>query len=91
MDKSKKNNSLSIAFNQLSNEYVIVFEDNGIGINEIFLKNIFQMFYRANNINPTGVGLGLYIVKQHIDRLNGQIEIISKEHEFTRFTIHLPF
>lgn len=90
MDKSKENNSLSIAFNQFSKEYVIVFEDNGIGINEIFLKNIFQMFYRANNVNPAGVGLGLYIVKQHIDRLNGRIEIASKEHEFTRFTIHLP-
>lgn len=48
------------------------------------------MFYRANNVNPAGVGLGLYIVKQHIDRLNGQVEITSKEHEFTRFTIRFP-
>ena len=48
------------------------------------------MFYRANSVNPGGVGLGLYIVKQHIDRLNGQIEIASKEGEITRFTIRLP-
>jgi|GEM_PF-802032 signal transduction histidine kinase len=90
MDKSKAENIVSITFDQSADEQILVFEDNGIGINEIYLKNIFQMFYRANNVNPAGVGLGLYIVKQHIDRLNGQIEIDSKEHEFTRFTIRFP-
>jgi signal transduction histidine kinase len=90
MDKSKTENSVSITFTQSTEEQILIFEDNGIGINEKSLKNIFQMFYRANNVNPAGVGLGLYIVKQHIDRLNGQIEIDSKEHEFTRFTIRFP-
>jgi signal transduction histidine kinase len=90
MDKSKIKNSVWITFSETADEQVLVFEDNGIGINEAFLKNIFQMFYRANNVNPGGVGLGLYIVKQHIDRLNGQIEIESKEHEFTRFIIRFP-
>lgn len=90
MDKSKSENTLSITFTQSVDEHILVFEDNGIGINEVYLKNIFQMFYRANNVNPAGVGLGLYIVKQHIDRLNGQIEIASEEHKFTRFTIRLP-
>ena len=90
MDKSKEQNSVLITFSQSADEQILIFEDNGIGINEMYLKNIFQMFYRANNVNPAGVGLGLYIVKQHIDRLNGHIEIASKEHEFTRFTIRLP-
>ncbi|WP_018342813.1 sensor histidine kinase [Cytophaga aurantiaca] len=90
MDKSKAENIVSITFTQSADEQVLTFEDNGIGINEKSLTNIFQMFYRANNVNPGGVGLGLYIVKQHIDRLNGEIEIDSKEHEFTRFTIRFP-
>jgi len=90
MDKSKTENTVSITFSESTEEHVLIFEDNGIGINEMYLKNIFQMFYRANNVNPAGVGLGLYIVKQNIDRLNGQIEITSKEHVFTRFTIRLP-
>ena len=90
MDKSKAENHVSISFNQSATEHTLIFEDNGIGINEVYLKNIFQMFYRANNVNPAGVGLGLYIVKQHIDRLKGHIDIASKEHEFTRFTIRLP-
>ncbi|MGN6646419.1 MAG: sensor histidine kinase [Cytophaga sp.] len=90
MDKSKAENVLLVIFRQSDDQQILVFEDNGIGIKEEYLKNIFQMFYRANNVNPSGVGLGLYIVKQHVDRLNGHIEIDSKENEFTRFTISLP-
>jgi signal transduction histidine kinase len=90
MDKSKSNNTVTITFSETADQHKLVIEDNGIGINEKYLEDIFQMFYRANNVNPGGVGLGLYIVKQHIDRLNGQIEIASKEHVFTRFTIYFP-
>ena len=90
MDKSKAENRLLVTFRKSEDQQILLFEDNGIGIKEEYLKNIFQMFYRANNVNPSGVGLGLYIVKQHVDRLNGHIEIASKENEFTRFTIYLP-
>jgi signal transduction histidine kinase len=90
MDKSKAENIVLVTFSKFKDHQILVFEDNGIGIREEYLKNIFQMFYRANNVNPSGVGLGLYIVKQHVDRINGRIEIASKENEFTRFTISLP-
>jgi len=90
MDKTKAENNLSITYTQSVDEHILIFEDNRIGIDEVYLKNIFQMFYRANNLNPAGVGLVLYIAKQYIDRLNGHIEIESKEHEFTRFIIRLP-
>lgn len=90
MDKTKYENRMYISLQQTEDLEILVFEDNGIGIKEEFLKNIFQMFYRANNVNPGGVGLGLYIVKQHIDRLNGRIEIASKEGSYTRFTFLLP-
>ncbi len=90
MDKSKSQNTVVITFEETENQHILKIEDNGIGINEKYLEDIFQMFYRANNVNPGGVGLGLYIVKQHIDRLNGQIEIVSKEQVFTRFTICVP-
>ena len=90
MDKSKVENRVKISLYDTADQHILIFEDNGIGIKASNLKNIFQMFYRANTVNPTGVGLGLYIVKQHIERLNGQIEIDSKEGEFTRFTIRLP-
>ncbi len=67
----------------------ISFKDNGIGISQENLEKIFNMFYRASE-QSDGSGLGLYIVKNAIDKLNGTIEVTSKEFEFTNFTIHLP-
>jgi PAS domain S-box-containing protein len=67
----------------------ISFEDNGIGISEDNLEKIFNMFYRASE-QSDGSGLGLYIVKNAVDKLSGTVEVTSKEGEFTNFTIHLP-
>lgn len=68
---------------------IISFKDNGIGINSENLEKIFNMFYRASE-QSDGSGLGLYIVKNAIDKLNGTVEVTSKEFEFTNFTIQLP-
>ena len=89
-DKTKNNNTLSITFHSSEEWNTIVFEDNGLGISETSLKNIFQMFYRANSDNPEGAGLGLYIVKQNVERLKGKITIDSVEGEFTRMVVELP-
>jgi PAS domain S-box-containing protein len=70
-------------------EAVIIFEDNGIGINEAYLDKIFNMFYRATE-KSDGSGLGLYIVKEVIDKLHGTISVTSKINEGTKFTIHIP-
>ena len=67
----------------------ISFEDNGIGIKEEFLNKIFGMFVRATE-RSDGSGLGLYIVKQAVERLNGTIGIKSKYGEGTIMQITLP-
>ena len=51
-------------------------EDNGIGIHPSEEKRIFHMFYRGNNMSK-GSGMGLYIVKEAIDKLEGEIELDS--------------
>ncbi|MDI1255589.1 MAG: PAS domain S-box protein [Flavobacterium sp.] len=62
--------------------------DNGTGIAPGHHSKIFDMFYRiANTIN--GSGLGLYIVKESIQKLGGTIVVTSKEGKGTCFTIHL--
>ncbi len=63
--------------------------DNGIGIDSEHLKNIFKMFYRADETS-NGSGLGLYIVKESIEKLQGKIEVHSKLKEGTTFTIIIP-
>ncbi len=67
----------------------ISFVDNGIGIDEVSLNKIFEMFYRATE-QSDGSGIGLYIVKNAVDKLGGQITVFSKLGEGTRFTLILP-
>ncbi|TYQ00261.1 PAS/PAC sensor signal transduction histidine kinase [Tenacibaculum adriaticum] len=66
-------------------------KDNGIGIPEKDQKNIFKRYYRAENALLTqGTGIGLNIVKQHLENLGGNISFKSKENEGTIFTIKIP-
>ena len=70
-------------------EVQIVVEDNGEGIMEEHLENIFDMFYRGS-INSDGSGLGLYIVREVIHKLNGTVHVQSTLHGGTSFMIGLP-
>jgi signal transduction histidine kinase len=67
----------------------ISIEDNGIGIAEEFQGRIFEMFFRATE-RSSGSGLGLYIVKEIIERMNGSITMKSEEGKGTRFEIVVP-
>jgi PAS domain S-box-containing protein len=67
----------------------ITFSDNGIGIKEEYLDKVFGMFVRATE-RSDGSGLGLYIVKQSVERLNGTIEIESTYGTGTKISMQLP-
>lgn len=63
-------------------------EDNGIGIAPEHQSKIFDMFFRiSNTIN--GSGIGLYIVRESIQRLEGKITVSSKEGKGSCFRIEL--
>jgi signal transduction histidine kinase len=68
---------------------VINFEDNGIGIDQEYISRVFDMFFRAT-MQREGAGLGLYIVKETVDKLKGTIRIESEMGEGTRFFIEIP-
>ncbi|TDW95937.1 sensor histidine kinase [Dinghuibacter silviterrae] len=63
--------------------------DNGIGIKEEHQEKVFNMFYRVSS-KSIGSGLGLYIVKEAVDKLNGTIELKSQIGKGTEFSICLP-
>ncbi|HYG00835.1 MAG TPA: ATP-binding protein [Chryseosolibacter sp.] len=67
----------------------IIFSDNGIGIGEDYLAKIFDMFFRATD-RSEGAGLGLYIVRETVDKLRGKIEVDSKVGHGTTFRISIP-
>ena len=66
----------------------IYVEDNGVGIDEKDLPNIFRRFYRVNSaVNPNSVGIGLSLTKSIIEGMDGHIHVDSKVGEGTRFSI----
>lgn len=66
-------------------------QDHGRGIPESKLKTIFDRFERAtSNESVSGLGLGLFIVKQIIDGHQGKIEVKSTPEEGTNFCVLLP-
>lgn len=67
----------------------ILVEDNGIGIKEEVQEKVFDMFYRGSDAS-VGSGLGLYIVKEALDKLNATIKLTSVLGKGTKFAIHLP-
>lgn len=71
------------------NEMLIEVTDNGEGIPQDIQSKIFQMFFRGNK-KSHGTGLGLYIVKQSVDKLGGKMQLESVPGEGTSFRIFLP-
>ncbi len=63
--------------------------DNGIGIESKNHEKVFNMFYRVST-QSVGSGLGLYIVKETVEKLNGVIKLESEPGKGTVFNIHLP-
>jgi signal transduction histidine kinase len=83
--------SISINGEEDESWCVITVEDNGRGIPQEELEKLTDGFFRASNATDVnGSGLGLYIVNQYLQFLNGKLELDSKLDEGTRATIRLP-
>jgi signal transduction histidine kinase len=67
----------------------IIVQDNGIGIGEEHLDKIFQIFYQAND-RVKSSGLGLYILKEAVHRLQGEVSVASELDRGTTFCVELP-
>jgi signal transduction histidine kinase len=68
---------------------LLTIADNGIGISTDVLPKIFDMFYRGTS-KSSGSGLGMYLVKSAIDKINGTIEVHSEPREGTIVKIKFP-
>lgn len=89
LDADKSENHISITANIDAGQAQISIEDNGIGMSLVILPHVFDMFYRGTT-HAEGSGIGLYIVKNAIKTLRGEIKIWSEEADGTRFDILLP-
>jgi signal transduction histidine kinase len=89
-NKSEQTNKvISVSVSRRGKELVILFSDNGIGIKESDVDHIFKMFSQAA-LEHQNIGLGLYIVKQCIIKLGGNISLLRSQAYLTEFEVVLP-
>lgn len=88
-DRNKDNQIIEIKATITPAHMTMVIRDNGIGIPQDQIHRVFGMFYRATE-RSKGAGLGLYIVKEAIDKLNGNIVIQSELGSETLVHITIP-
>ena len=88
---SSENSIIDIRVMDKGNELLVEFEDNGMGIPKKEQKYIFNRYFRAENaLLSQGTGIGLNIVKSHLESLGGNISFESKEMQGSTFTIKIP-
>jgi PAS domain S-box-containing protein len=88
--ENRRNPGLNIEY--LEKEILIEVIDYGIGIPENEIQHIFTSFFRASNTSTImGSGLGMPIVKQFTDFLNGRIELKTKENFGTKIKLIFPY
>lgn len=88
-DHHKVNPYVIIVAYRQEDHYAIEIKDNGIGIEEELQPKIFEMFYRATSY-ASGSGLGLYIVKESLEKIGGLISFRSTPGEGSTFRLALP-
>jgi signal transduction histidine kinase len=88
-DENKSNQYVFVNATITPAHAVIVVGDNGIGIHGDYLRNVFNMFYRATE-RSQGAGLGLYIVKEMVEKLGGTIIINSELGKETLISLTIP-
>lgn len=90
---NKANGSIEISIKEQGRSVLVIFEDSGIGLNEMEKERIFDRFYRvdtARTRSVEGTGLGLSIVAAIVKLHGGLIHINSTENEGTTFIVELP-
>jgi PAS domain S-box-containing protein len=88
-DLTKDSPFIRIRADSTGGNNVILVSDNGQGIPREHVGHIFDMFFRASE-NSEGSGLGLYIVKETLNKLMGTISVESEQYKGSAFKVQLP-
>lgn len=86
---TSKEHQVNVALEKQEGFVKIIVEDNGMGIPKEYQQKMFDMFFRASEASQ-GNGLGLYIVRKAVEKLQGEIVVESEVGSFSRFMIMLP-
>ena len=84
--------TVEVGITKTADRVLISVKDNGYGIPEAAKSRIFSKLFRADNVRekePTGTGLGLYLLKSLVDKIGGKVWFESKEGEGSTFSVEL--
>jgi PAS domain S-box-containing protein len=88
---SPEDTTIDLTLEEKNGKLIFTVSDQGIGIPEKDQKHIFERYFRAQNaMLDQGTGIGLNIVKGHLESLGGKIYFESKENVGSKFTIEIP-
>lgn len=85
--------NIYVTLSSYNNKMIICIRDEGIGISENMQKLVFNKFRQAGNKlirTSEGTGIGLYLVKLLVEKMEGTIKLISRENKGSSFIITLP-
>lgn len=92
--KYTQKGSVTISYKMINGNLQTIIKDTGIGMNSQDKKNLFNKFYRIKNektVDIPGTGLGLWIAREIIRKMNGDILVNSTENVGSEFIIQLPY
>ena len=88
---SSENCTIYVTVETKKKYLIISVKDEGIGIPEKEQKHIFNRYFRAENaLINAGTGIGLNIIKSHLDNLDGKITFSSTENKGSTFVVSIP-
>jgi signal transduction histidine kinase len=89
---SPKAKKIALSLQETNKEVIVSVQDFGIGIHPEKLNHIFSRFYRVDDLSPhmSGLGIGLYISREIIERHNGKIGVSSEVGKGSTFYFTLP-
>ena len=88
LDPERKG-EINISGQKQENGCTFIVEDNGIGISEVYQHKVFNLFEKLDPKKP-GIGLGMNIVKQIVEKHNGTVQLDSVLGKGTKFIIFIP-
>ena len=88
-DAKKTNRFIDIQIKPVDNFIHIKIADNGIGISPAYNQKIFRPFFKAST-QSKGVGMGLFLLNNLLNKINGSVSFTAKEQEGATFTVRLP-
>lgn len=88
-DPNKPDQYFNLTIDCQADKAVIQIVDNGKGIDRDSIGQIFDMFYRKSE-DEVSTGIGLYIVKEAVEKLDGKVEASSEPGQGAKFVVEIP-